>query len=292
MKAVSVVITACKEEKTLGKTIGVLEKQLPKNSELIVVAPDEPTLKVAKEFVKQGKRIKIFKDPGKGKPTALNLIFKKVKGKILVLTDGDVFPQKKSIKLLLDRFKDPEVGAVSAKVVYLIPKNSLFYEWGKLSEKIYDKVRKTQDKMNKLWHPTGYLYAIKNGIVKQIPSNTLADDALIGCIIKSKGYLIKYEPRARVFVKFPRTIKDFIIQKSRTRAGLLQLKKLFKFRNRTIANEISIGAKWMFRIYGFRKIHKMIVVALIYLIAWLRAYWLFLTKKSFEKIWVRVKSTK
>lgn len=244
------------------------------------------------QYTKKYKQIKLVRDPGKGKPTALNLLFKKAKGRLLVLTDGDVILGKNSINFLLKHFKNPRIGAVSAKVVYLIQKGSLFYEWAKLSEKIFDKIRKSQDKRNELWHPTGYLYAIRNGLVKQIPSNALSDDAVIGYLIKSQGYIIKYEPRAKVYVKFPTTISDFIKQKSRTRAGFLQLKKWFGFRARKISTEISIGIKDLFKTYGIKKIHKMLLVSLIYLIAWLRAYWLIFTEKPLEKIWERIETTK
>jgi cellulose synthase/poly-beta-1,6-N-acetylglucosamine synthase-like glycosyltransferase len=45
-----------------------------------------------------------LKDPGKGKPTALNSGFRKVKGKILILTDGDVLIVKNSIKVSFEAF--------------------------------------------------------------------------------------------------------------------------------------------------------------------------------------------
>lgn len=290
--SISVIITAREEEKMIRESIKILRQELPRNSELIVIAPDNPTLKVAKNFIKEDKRIKILKDPGKGKPTALNIIFRKTKSKVIILTDGDVTPHKNSVKLLSKYFKNPKIGAVSGKVIYKIKKKSLFYEWAKLSEKVFDKIRRKQDKEKTLWHPTGYLYAIRNGLVKKIPSNTLSDDALIGYLIKSKGYLIKYEPKAKVYVKFPTSILDFIKQKSRTRAGFLQLQKWFGFKGRRIGDEISVGMKDLFKVYGIRKIHKMILVSLIYLIAWLRAYWLIWSNKSFEKIWTRIESTK
>jgi len=292
MKKCSVIITAYKEEKTLPKTIASLQKQLPKNSEILVVAPDEPTLSVAKNLSKKDRRIRTLKDPGKGKPTALNLAFKSAKGKILILTDGDVIIGKNSIFHLIKHFKDFSVGAVSGKVVYQINKKSLFYEWAKLSEKVFDKMRKKQSKQGNLWHPTGYLYAIRKGLVKEIPSNALADDAFIGYSIKSKGYKIVYEPKAKVYVKFPATISDFIKQKSRTRAGFLQLKKWFNFQERKITSEISIGLKDLFKAYGLKKFHKAFFIGLIYFYSWFRAYWFIFRKKSFEKIWVRIESTK
>ena len=289
---ISAIVTAFREEKTIGKVLNELRNQLPSKSEIIVISPDNPTIFEVRKIAELDERIRVLKDPGKGKPTALNIGFKKARGKILILTDGDVIVGKKSIRYLLRHFKNPKVGAVSGKVIYKIPKNSLFYEWAKLSEHVFDKMRKFQDKKSEFWHPTGYLYAIRKGLVREIPPNILSDDALIGYLIKSKGYLIKYEPRAVVYVKFPTSISDFIKQKSRTRAGFLQIKKWFGFEGRKISAEISIGIKDLIKVYGIDKLHKMIVVVSIYLVSWLRAYWLILRRKPFEKIWRRIETTK
>ncbi len=290
---VTILITAYKEEKNIKKCLdSILAQKLPKKQEILVLTPDEPTAMVARTYGKKYKNLKVVKDPGKGKPKALNLAFKKVKNKILVLTDGDVVLGKSSIPYLIRHFKTPNVAAVSGRVVFIISKNSLFYEWAKLSEKTFDKIRKLQDKKKEFWHLTGYLYAMRSGIIKQIPVNVIADDAYIGYFLKLKNYLIKYEPKAKVYVKFPSSIKDFIKQKSRTRAGFLQLRRWFAFKERRILDEISFGIRDLYKIYGIKKLYKMIIVGLIYLIAWLRAYWIFLTKKPFEKIWERVETTK
>jgi hypothetical protein len=50
--------------------------------------------------------------------------------------------------------------------------------------------------------------------------------------------------------------------------------------------------KDLLRVYGIRKSHKMLIVSFVYLISWLRAYWLIFRRKSFEKIWERIETTK
>lgn len=288
---ISIIVTAYKEPNLSKCLDSILNQKLPKNYEILVVSPDKETIAIAKKYQKKNKRIKIIKDPGKGKPTALNLAFKHAKGKILVLTDGDVILGKNSIPSLLKHFKDPKVGAVSGQVIYTISKDTLFYEWAKLSGKVFHEQRTQQAKQGTLMHPTGYLYAIRSSIVKSIPENTLSDDAVIGYLIKSKGYTIAYEPKAKVYVKFPTSVSDFIKQKSRTRAGFLQMKNWFGTSVRSMGTEISFGFKELIKAYGF-KLHKMILLSLIYLLAWFRAYWLFYRKMPFEKVWQRIESTK
>ena len=123
---ISIIITAYKEERTIGKAIqAVLDNKLQENFEILVLAPDEGTLKIAKDFSKKNKEVKVFKDPGKGKPAALNLAFSKVRGEILVLTDGDVYMGENAISELLKGFTDGGVGAVASRPISLNSKKKM-----------------------------------------------------------------------------------------------------------------------------------------------------------------------
>ena len=77
---ISIVITAFKEPRTIGKAIEhFLKQDIGEEFEIIVSAPDEETLGVARTFQKRHNNIRMFKDPGKGKSWALNILFKKMR---------------------------------------------------------------------------------------------------------------------------------------------------------------------------------------------------------------------
>ena len=44
------------------------------------------------------------------------------------------------------------------------------------------------------------VFCVRRGIVHKIPSEIVNDDAYIAVTAKKKGWLIKYEPRASVFI--------------------------------------------------------------------------------------------
>src|SRR3989344_675165 len=89
---ISIVISSFREQKTIGKCISsIINQDIKEEYELIVSSPDEETLNVVKKYQKKNKIIKIFVDPGKGKSYALNLLLLKLKGRILIFTDGDVY---------------------------------------------------------------------------------------------------------------------------------------------------------------------------------------------------------
>src|SRR3989344_4105850 len=81
---VTLLITAFKEPGTIVKAVETaLAQNTSRKYEIIVSAPDNETLNAIKKY----KNLKIFKDPGKGKSFALNLIFQKLDTDILILTD-------------------------------------------------------------------------------------------------------------------------------------------------------------------------------------------------------------
>jgi len=104
---ISIIITAYKESATIGKAIdSMLNQELKDNFEIMVVCPDKETSDVVKGYEKRFDNIIYLKDPGLGKPHALNLAFKESKGDILVLSDGDVFVGKGALKELLTAFEN------------------------------------------------------------------------------------------------------------------------------------------------------------------------------------------
>lgn len=214
---ISIVITSFNEPENVRKAIqAVLNNNIKEKYELIIVAPDEATEKVIKEFRIKNKQISHFKDPGKGKSFALNLVFKILKGDIWVFTDGDVYVGDNSINEILALFKDESVGCVAGRPVSINKKDNMLGFWSHL---LYEagahKLRCELNKKNCFLECSGYLFAFRNDITKNIPLN-VAEDSMIPYLATKKGYKVKYAEKAVVYVKNPMNIKDFIKQKVRT----------------------------------------------------------------------------
>lgn len=290
---ISIILTAYKEPQTIGKAIEqILKNKLPKNYELIVTAPDKETLDVARDFQKKYKKIKIFQDAGKGKPLALTEVFKITKGKILVLTDGDIYISENSIPPLLEHFKNKKVGAVSGHPVPVESKKTIMGFWANVLIDLAHKLRKKRAQEKKFLLCSGYLFAMRNGLVKEIPSNVL-DDSYISQIIWKKNYEIEYEENALVFIKNPETFKDWIKQKKRNTFGEFQIKKNKATSMRGFREE-SLG---FFKIFPYAKNIKelfwifLLILARFYV--WLNAiYNAKIKNSSMQKVWVRIETTK
>lgn len=223
---ISVIITAFHEEKTIGRAIKSFLNQKGHDFEIIGVCPDDATANVIKSYSKIDKRVKFLRDPHKGKPSALNLAFGKARGDIILLTDGDVYSSNNSVSELLAPFSNPKIGAVAGRPVSVSPRGTMLGFWSHILTNIAHELRVKSYKNKRFIHCTGYLYAIRKGIVHSVPNNALADDGYISHKIFDSGYLIGYAPKAEVYVKYPDNFSDWVKQKKRSTGGYNQLKEL------------------------------------------------------------------
>lgn len=290
---ISAIITSYKEPKTIGRAIEAIAEQKIKDIEIIVVAPDDETLIVAKGYVKKFPEVKTIKDLGNGKSAALNLAVSKAKGEILVLTDGDVYVGKKSVEKLTDGFKDSKVGAISGNVISLDSNKNMYGYWSHVLTGIANELRIETLNQNKPFICTGYFFAIRKKLFPKLPEQLLSEDGYISQMVYSKGYLIKYAQDAKVYVKFPTNIKDWIIQKKRSAGGYNQIKKLTGTTYRSFGSEAKGGYRVLKYITNIKEFFWIIWLFIIRIYLWIVIYIdVNLKNKKQKEIWKRVESTK
>ena len=291
---ISIIITAYKEEKIIEKAIlSIIENNLKESYEILVLAPDEPTLSIARTLSKKYKQIQTIVDPAQGKPTALNMAFKKAKGDKLILTDGDVYVDKNALKELIAPLEDEKIGAVSGHPVSLNSRKKILGYWSHLLTDIADERRRSAVKNKKRFFCSGYLFSMKAGIFKEIPTETLSDDGYMSYLIQKEGYKLDYAFKAKVYVKFPTNIRDWIAQKKRSAGGYNQIKYWTKEEMRSFSKE-SLGALAFFKYANSLKgLIWLFSLFLTRIYLWALIFRdINLKKKSFNKVWVRVESTK
>jgi cellulose synthase/poly-beta-1,6-N-acetylglucosamine synthase-like glycosyltransferase len=214
------------EERTIGKTIASIIPQINKNDEILIVAngcTDNTTLKVRK-LSKKDKRIKLHILKRKGKVYAINLILKKAKGEIIIFTDGDLILDKDAIRNITRNMSNKKNGAISARIKpYKI--NNFFDKLQNISHKMLHEKKLREQEKGIFFALNGNLFAVKKNIISHIKNGNLIEDALLGWKIRKKGYNITYEPKAKVYIKAPQNLKDYLNQKKRIRLGWWQMTK-------------------------------------------------------------------
>lgn len=287
---ISIIINSFKEPNTIGKAIeAVLKNNIKEKYELIVAAPDKETVDVIKKY-----KVKYFKDKGEGKVNALNQIFKIAKGKILILTDGDVYVSDNAIQEILKEFKDEKVGCVSGHPISTNDKKTML---GYFSHLLFDagahNIRKLRNKNNQFLECSGYLFAFRNEI-KELPTD-VAEDSITPYHFHKKGYKIKYAENALVYVKNPTKLKDFIKQRKRTIGSHSKLKKYAPDfpKVKSLPNEIKYGLLWAFTYpKSIKEFIWTIILFPIRLYSWIIYYIEHSRKKEYMDKWERIESTK
>jgi cellulose synthase/poly-beta-1,6-N-acetylglucosamine synthase-like glycosyltransferase len=287
---VSVIITAFKEPKTIGKAVSSVLEQSVAN-EIIVIAPDEPTLNEAKKL--NVKILKTIKDEGEGKPAALNLAVRAAKGDILILTDGDVFVGKNSLKPLVQKMQNPKIGAVSGNPISLNSRNKMLGYWANLLTAIADERRKKALSNGKRFFCSGYLFSIRKNLFPKLEKNLLSEDGYISHNVYEKGFGIYYSENSKVFVKYPTNISDWIKQKKRSAGGYNQIKKITGVEIRSFRKESFGGFQILKYARNIKEIIWLIILFIMRIYLWILIYKdINLRKKTHKEVWQRVESTK
>ena len=234
---ISIIITSYYEPETIGKAIeGFLSQKIKEPYELYVCAPDNKTLNIAK-----GYGVKTLKDPGTGKTNAINLLLPKLKGEIIILSDGDVYTSEDSVNKILKQFEDKDIGCVTGRPYSINNIKTMFGYWSHLLCYAAHRLRKKRNKEKKFLECSGYLWAFRNHVIKQIPKET-AEDTIVPCLFYLKGYRIAYVSEAKVYIEYPTKLKSFVEQKVRCAKGhetlgrYVDLKKIPRMKS--LKNEI------------------------------------------------------
>lgn len=290
---ISIMVTAYREPLTIGRALEALIGQVsPPDGEIIVICPDDETAEAAAKYA----GVRILRDPARGKPAALNLGFQHVQGEIVVMTDGDVWVEQRALAELLKPFNDPQVGAVSGRPVSVSPRDTMLGYWSHLlTDAGAHAERALRDARGEFMVCTGYLYAVRAKLLKQIPEDALAEDAVVSHSIAEQGFRVRYTQNSRVFVRYPVTYRDWLIQKVRSTGGYAQpVIAQSRFQMRSFRHEATAGP---LRALGYartpRELLWTVLLAAARLHLWLLVLWrVRIRRRPLSELWQRVESTK
>lgn len=222
--SVSMVVAAWNEEGLIRKKIeNLLSQNYPKGKiELIIVSDGstDRTNEILKEFASLI-RYDAFEEH-RGKAAALNKGVELARGEIIVFADVRQEFEPDAVKNLAANFADKTVGSVSGELVLRDQSNAVgeaidFY-WN------YEKwIRNKESCIDSMVGATGAIYAIRKGLYRPIPSDTILDDVLIPMQIVLVGYRAVFEPTAIAYDRKVTHYQAELRRKIRTLAGNYQI---------------------------------------------------------------------
>lgn len=163
----------------------------------------------------------------------MNTILRHAKGDMIAIVSADTRPSKNALMKLADSMTQ-NIGGVCARTRTTARDSTIMafcsqYLWNVSNRLLYMK-----SKDRSLAHLGGDMWAIRNGIVGQIPSDIINDDAYIGTALKQKGWQILFIPNAEVSIAGPATPLEYIQQRERIVIGHRQVKDIVGIEPSTI----------------------------------------------------------
>lgn len=216
-------ICAYNEAKNIGRLLESLiaDQSLTCNSEILVVSSGstDVTTEIVSKFSEKDRRVELIVQGERlGKASAINEILKRASHEIIFLIPADVLPAPSSLIRLASEFSNPKVGVVCGSPLPVNSERNFSGYLANLMWRLHNRTLKLLGDSDINTHASGELMAVRGGIIDHIPMNTVNDDAYLAVEI-SKGYRVKYCESAKVYLKAPSNIADYVRQRRRVMFG-------------------------------------------------------------------------
>jgi len=239
--AVSAVMVVRNEEAAIGpKLQNLLTLEYPQEKLEVVVVSDgsnDGTAAVLAEFQKNefaknkfqknGGRVRtMFKPEARGKAAGLNDAIGMARGEVLLFTDARQPIEPGALRLLVENFGDPEVGAASGELMLGNPASG---ETGKgmgLYWRIEKKIRELESASGSVAGATGAIYCARRALLDPLPEGTILDDVLLPMQVVRRGSRVIFDARARAWDSPDLGSSREFARKVRTLSGNYQLLQL------------------------------------------------------------------
>lgn len=239
---VSVGICAYNEQQNIGYLLNNLltEQNLHADAEILVVCSGctDLTPQIVKQFAEKDDRIRlILEEERVGKSSAINRILEMHKGDFVFLIPADVIPAKSSLSLMVEKISgDSNIGVLGGSPVPTNSEDGFSGYMSHLMWRVHNRTLKYLDDLGLGNHASGEFMVLRHGVVEKIPIDVVNDDAYIAVEASRNGCKVKYCDEAKVYIKAPTNVPDYIRQRRRVVYGHLRVKQCTSDYPKTVEN--------------------------------------------------------
>ena len=201
--SVSAVMVVRNEEAVIARKIeNLLTLDYPKEKLEVVIVSDgssDRTVEVLAEFERDPRVRVVVKTVSQGKAAGLNDAVAQASGEVLFFTDARQQIEPGALRLLIENFGDPEVGAASGELMLGDPASG---ETGKgmgLYWRIEKKIRELESASGSVVGATGAIYCVRRNLFQALPQGTILDDVLVPMQVVGQGSRVIFDSRARAW---------------------------------------------------------------------------------------------
>lgn len=230
---VSIIVPVYNEGIVLKDSVDSLINLDYQNYEIIIVndGSTDNTYEVAKTLVgyHEGRygnvKVSLISKPNGGKSRALNAGISYSKAEIVLCMDGDSQLSEDTIKMAVQHFADPKIGAVAGNVKVLNRRKMITDLQALEYIEGLNMARAAQSFLRLVNIIPGPIGLFRKKAIEQVgyySSETFAEDADLTLKILAKGWKIYYEPRAISYTEAPVKLHQLLKQRYRWTRGILQ----------------------------------------------------------------------
>jgi len=169
--------------------------------------------------------VRVVRVPNGGKANALNTGVALAKHDLIVTVDGDTIFEPDSIRMLVQPFANPAVGAVAGNVK-IGNRRSLVALWQHIEYVIgFNLDRRLYEVLNCMPTVPGAIGAFRRRALREVggfSDETLAEDTDVTIALCRAGWRVVYEERARAWTEAPSTLEQLYRQRYRWSYGTMQ----------------------------------------------------------------------
>ena len=141
----------------------------------------------------------LIKPASEGKAAGLNDAIKLATGEVLLFTDARQQIESSAVRLLIENFADPDVGAASGELMLGDPATGETGEGMGLYWRMEKKIRELESASGSVAGATGAIYCARRRLLDPLPAGTILDDVLLPMQIVRRGSRVIFDARARAW---------------------------------------------------------------------------------------------
>jgi len=159
----------------------------------------------------------------KGKPEIINHLVPLSQGKIILITDANVFLQASTLFEIVKHFKNPDIGLVDTKMIHRGETVSgISFQENAYIIREFNIKEMESNLWGTMMGPFGGCFAIRSEIFSPVPANLLVDDFYLNMLALEKNYKAITSPTAMVTEDVSINITEEFRRKIRIAAGNFQ----------------------------------------------------------------------
>jgi peptidoglycan/xylan/chitin deacetylase (PgdA/CDA1 family)/glycosyltransferase involved in cell wall biosynthesis len=226
---VSILVPAHNEAMGIERAVRSLAGSRYKGELEMIVVDDgssDDTAAIVEALIREGgARVRLLRQANAGKAAALNRALAASRHEIIVTVDADTVFEPDTLALLVQRFREPHVGAISGNTK-VGNRRGLIGHWQHIEYVMgFNLDRRMYEVLGSTPTVPGAIGAFRRRALADIggvSGATLAEDTDITLDIGRAGWHVVYESRARAWTEAPSTVRALYRQRSRWAYGTIQ----------------------------------------------------------------------